>query len=128
MMTATFGAGMAMAMPDVCMTPPFAIPAPFPNLGANAMAIPTCFTIMINGMPELTLAAQYAITNGDQAGAMGGVASGVIMGPGRPLMGSMVVFVCGQPSWRLLDPTIQNLTNAPGVTMVPSQTAKIVLR
>ena len=128
MMTCTFGPGMANAIPDVCMTPPLAIPAPFPNIAMNAMAIPAYFTIMISGMPELNLGSQYAITNGDQAGAMGGVASGTIMGPGRPLKGSMVVFVGGMPSWRLTDPTMQNLTNAPGVTMVPSQTVKIVLR
>ena len=128
MYISTFGPGMSNAMPDVCKTPPLAIPAPFPNLAPNAMAVPTYFTIMINCMPELNLGSMYAITNGDQAGTMGGVASGTIMGPGRPVKGSMVVFVGGMPSWRLMDPTIQNLTNAPGVTMVPSQTTKIVLR
>ena len=128
MMICTFGPGMSNAIPDVCMTPPFAIPAPFPNIGMNAMAIPAYFTIMINGMPELNLGSQYAITNGDQAGAMGGVTCGIIMGPGRPVKGSMVVFVGGMPCWRLMDLTIQNLTNAPGTTQVPSQTIKIVLR
>lgn len=117
-----------MAMPDVCMTPPFAIPAPFPNMGNNAMALPAYFTIMINCMPELSIGGQYLMTNGDEAGTMGGVASGMIMGMGRPMMGSTCYFVGGMPSWRLTAVTIQNMSNAPGVSAVPSQVTKIVLR
>lgn len=123
----TFGVGMSMAVPDVCMTPPFAIPAPFPNMGNNAMAVPAYFTIMILGQPELNMGSMYAITNGDEGGTMGGVASGVFCGLGRPLMGSMVYNVGGMPSWRVTAPTLQNLTNAPGVSSVPSQTLKVVM-
>ena len=128
MMAMTFGQGMSMAVPDVCKTPPFAVPAPFPNLANNAMAIPSYYTIMIMGQPELNIGAMYAVTNGDEAGAMGGVASQTISGPGRPVIGSTIYFVGGLPSWRLTAPTMQNLSNAPGFTSVPSQTIKIVLR
>ena len=93
-----------------------------------ALVIPTYFTIMITAMPELNIGAQYAITNGDEAGAMGGVASQIIVGMARPVMGSTFYFVGGMPSWRVLSPTMQNLANAPGVSMVPSQFNKIVLR
>ncbi len=127
-MPMTFGMGMSMAVPDVCKTPPFAIPAPFPNIGNNALAVPAYFTIMINCMPELNLGSMYAITSGDEGGVMGGVASQIIVGPGRPVMGSTCYFVGGMPSWRLTAPTIQNLANAPGITMAPSQTVKVVLR
>ena len=82
MFISIFGLGMSNAMPDVCMTPPLAIPAPFPNIGTNAMAIPGYFTIMINCMPELNVNSMYAMTSGDELGTLGGVASGVIMGPG----------------------------------------------
>lgn len=123
----TFGVGMSTGVPDTCMTPPFAIPAPFPNLCQNAMAVPGYFTIMILGQPELNMASQYPASNGDEGGAMGGVASGIICGPGRPMLGSMVYNVGGMPSWRMTAPTMQNLTNAPGVTAVPSQTIKVVL-
>ncbi|MCY4453021.1 MAG: DUF4150 domain-containing protein [Immundisolibacterales bacterium] len=125
---ATWGPGMSMAMPDVCMTPPLAIPAPFPNIASNALAIPAYFTIMINGMPELNTLSTYAITSGDEGGTFGGVASGTVVGPGRPMMGSAACFVGGAPSWRLTAPTLQNLTNAPGTTLVPSQTTRLVLR
>ena len=128
MFVSTFGPGMSQGIPDVCKTPPFAVPAPFPNIAMNAMAIPTYFTITTNAMPELNMTAMYALSNGDEAGAMGGVASGLVMGPGRCMLGSQVVFVAGQPVWRLTAMTLQNLSNAPGVTCVPSQTVKLVLR
>ena len=44
MYTSTFGLGQSLGFPDVCLTPPFAIPIPYPNIGMNAMAIPTYFT------------------------------------------------------------------------------------
>ena len=128
MMPMTYGLGMSIAVPDVCKVPPFAIPTPFPNIANNAMVIPTYFTIMIMCQPELNIGATCALTNGDEAGVMGGVASQIIVGPGRPMLGSTCYFVGGMPSWRLTAPTIQNLANAPGVTCVPSQTVKIVLR
>ena len=124
----TYGSGMSMAMPDVCMTPPFAIPAPFPNIANNGVVLPAYFTIMINCMPELNQGSQYMMTNGDEAGAMGGVASGTIMMMGRPMLCSMMYFVGGMPSWRLTAMTIQNSTNAPGFTAVPGQFVKLVLR
>lgn len=128
MFVSTFGPGMSQGVPDVCKTPPFAIPAPFPNLAANGMAVPTYFTICINAMPELNMTAMVAVTNGDEGGAMGGVASQVIMGPARCTLGSMAYFVAGQPIWRLTALTLHNLCNVPGTTMVPSQNVKQVLR
>ena len=128
MFVSTFGTGMAMGMPDVCKTPPFAIPAPFPDIGNNAMCIPGYFTILTAGMPDLNLLSMYAITQGDEAGTMGGVVSQVFIGPARPVMGSQAVFVAGVPVWRLTDPTLHNLCNAPGFAAAPSQTTKLVLR
>jgi len=127
-MPMTFGMGMSTGAPDVCKTPPFMIPAPMPNMAANVTAVPAYMTIMIMGMPELNMASMNAITNGDEAGTMGGVISFIIVGPARPLMGSMMYFVGGLPSWRMTAPTMQNLVNAPGVTSVPSQVIKTVLR
>ena len=128
MFVSTFGVGMSQGVPDVCMTPPLAIPAPFPNMGQNALAVPSYFTICINAMPELNMTAMYAITNGDEGGTFGGVASGMFMGPGRCMLGSQVMFVAGQPIWRLTAMTLQNLSNVPGLTSVPSQNVKQVLR
>ena len=128
MMSMTFGTGMSMGMPDVCKSPPFAIPIPLPNIANNGVVIPGYFTIMINGMPELNITSQHAVTNGDEAGAMGGVVSNMIVGMARPMQGSSYCFVGGSPIWRLMAPTMHNMSNAPGTTMVPGQTVKVVLR
>lgn len=127
MMVCTFGTGMSLGVPDVCKVPPFGVPSPFPNTATNATAIPTYYTVMILGQPELNMGATYAVTNGDEAGAMGGVVSGMICGPGRPMLGSLTYNVGGMPSWRLTAPTIQNMGNVPGTTTVPSQTIKAVM-
>lgn len=127
MMACTFGPGMSVGMPDVCKTPPFAIPAPFPNNAMNATAVPTYYTVMILGQPELNIGATVAVSVGDEGGAMGGVVSNVIVGPGRATMGSMTYTLGGMPSWRTMAPTMHNLMNAPGTTMVPSQTIKTIM-
>lgn len=127
MLACTYGLGMSMALPDVCKTPPFAIPAPFPNMAMNAMAIPTYYTVLIMGQPELNIGAMYAISSGDEGGTMGGVVSQIIIGMGRAMLGSMTYNVGGMPSWRVTAPTIQNMMNCPGFTAVPSQTIKTIL-
>ena len=128
MFVATFGPGMSTGLPDVCKTPPFAIPAPMPNIGANAMALPGYFTILVAAMPELNMTAMYMISSGDEAGTLGGVVSQIIIGPGRCTLPSTAVFVGGTPAWRSTAVTIQNLANCPGVTAVPSQAFYQVMR
>ena len=123
----TFGAGASTAQPDVCKTPPFDVPTPYVNVASNSMAVPTYYTIMIQGQPELNLGGTYSITNGDEAGASGGVLSGTFSASGKPLMGSMIYYVGGMPSWRVTAPTIQNLNNSSGTSNVPSQTIKMVM-
>lgn len=128
MLCQTMGTGMSNGVPDVCLSPPLGIPIPLPNIANNGVLVPTYYTIMINCMPELNITAMHPISNGDEAGCMpGGVASGMIIGPVRPLMGSVKVFVGGGPVWRVTAPTLHNMSNCPGVTSAPSQTAKVVL-
>ena len=65
---------------------------------------------------------------GDNAGALGGVMSGMMMGPARNMMGSVKVFTGGMPATKMLSPTIQNMTNAPGgMTLAPSQVKVIIM-
>lgn len=126
MMQMTFGTGMSVGQPDVCNVPP-GVPTPFPNTAANAAAVPAYYTIMILGQPELNMGATYAVTNGDEAGSMGGVVSGTFCGTGRFMMGSMVYFVGGMPAVRTTAPTLHNTMNCPGTASVPSQTIKVVM-
>ena len=128
MFVQTFGPGLSLGAPDICKTPPLAIPAPFPNTAMNAMAIPSYFTVMINCMPELTVVAMHPITMGDEAGTLGGVVSQIILGPCMCTLPSMVCFVGGMPVWRLTAITLHNLANCPGVTTVPSQPILQVMR
>ena len=122
--------GMNFAFPDVCKTPPFAIPAPFPNIALSMMAIPTVFNQFIMGMPAHNLMTMDAISNGDEAGAMGGVVSQIIVGPSRHIMGSTNVFCGPAPATKMLDPTAQNgpAPNAVGTMLSPSQIKVMYLR
>lgn len=120
--------GMDMAMPDVCMTPGVSAgapgPLPYPNMAMKPMAIPSTASMkqFISFMPAHNMATTISTTNGDQAGCSpGGVASGIMMGPGRNTKGSTKVFTAGTPATRMLDNTMQNLTNAQGTTLVPGQ-------
>lgn len=126
--------GMDMGMPDVCLTPappiPSPVPVPYPNMAQLLMAIPptACLNVLIDFMPAHNLATTIPVSNGDEAGVNGGVASGTIMGPARNLMGSTKVIYGGLPATRMLDPAMQNLTNVPaGRTMVPSQFKVIIM-
>ena len=124
----TFGPGSALASPDVCKTPPFAIPAPFPNIGMNATAVPTQYRIMINGQPILNIAAVNPTSSGDEGGTIGGVVSQMIKGPVNATFGSMGYMVGGSPVQRCLDPTMQNGGNSVGANMAPSQVIVTVMR
>lgn len=128
MFVSTFGPGLSLGMPDVCKTPPLAIPAPFPNNAMNVAVVPGYFTVMIMGMPELNMVSMHPITLGDEGGAMGGVVSQIIIGPCMCTLPSMIMFVGGTPVWRLTAVTVHNLANAPGTTTVPSQAVMQVMR
>jgi hypothetical protein len=114
-------ADMYLGFPDVCLTPPLAIPIPYPNIGLSTMGIGFVPNVLINAMPVHNLLTTIALTNGDQAGAMMGVASGLIMGPVHNLIGSFKVIAGIAPVMKFLGMTIQNNTNAPGFMLLPTQ-------
>ncbi|HTN67413.1 MAG TPA: DUF4150 domain-containing protein [Burkholderiaceae bacterium] len=121
--------GQCFAMPDVCKTPaPPAppVPIPYPNIAMPMMGNPATTKVLISGMPALTKSSKITISNGDQAGVAGGVASSKIMGPAEFIMGSMKVKLEGNPAVRLGDPTKQNDGNAVGTVLAPSQ-AKVMI-
>jgi len=121
-------AGQDFGMPDVCKTPappsPSPIPVPYPNIAQLLLALPptTCLKVLISFMPAHNMGTTISMSNGDEAGVLGGIASGIIMGSARNLMGSVKVLHGGLPATRMLDPAMQNLSNVPaGRTLVPSQ-------
>lgn len=122
--------GQDLAPVDVCKTPapplPF-IPTPYPNMGMRNTAIPTQFTVMILSQPIHNIGTIIPLTQGDQAGALGGMTSNIIMGPSQHVKGSAALMCGGMPVTRQTDPTQQNLNNAPGITVAPGQTLAQVM-
>ena len=122
----TQGGGMNMGIPDVCKTPigPVITPIPYPNIAETSTAIPNVENQFITAMPAHNLLTEIPMSNGDQAGVVGGVVSSMIMGPVKHEMGSVTVFISGAPATMMLAPTGHNgtLPNGPGMTMTPCQT------
>ncbi len=129
MYAATKEKGQLFAMPDTCKvpTPAGPQPMPFPNIGMPQTANPVTKKVMINGMPALTKASKVQPTNGDQAGAAGGVMSNKIMGPAEFTMGSTKVKFEGNPAVFMGNMTKQNDGNAVGSDLAPSQNKVMIM-
>lgn len=125
--------GMNFAMPDVCKTPappiPF-VPIPYPNIAMGMTAVPNCVKILIMAMPAHNLMTMIPLSNGDNAGVLGGLVSQIFMGPSKHIIGSFGVLYCGLPATKLTSPTGQNgmMPNAMGMTVVPAQTKVLVMK
>ena len=80
-------------------------------------------------MPIHNLMTMAYISNGDNPGVLGGVASGMVMGPERHILGSFKVFSTAFPVVKMLMPTEQNgpMGNMVGATLSPSQLKVMVL-
>jgi len=126
--------GMNLGFPDVCLTPSpvGAIPIPYPNtaMGLTANPATACKKIYISCMPAHNLGTQIPTSMGDNAGVAGGVASGMMMGPCKHLMGSFGVIYEGTPATKMTSPTGQNgmSLNVPGMTLVPAQFKVMILK
>lgn len=121
------GGGVSLAVPDVVKVPPLGVPAPMVNLSMEPMAVPFCVKVLFDGTPAHNLGSHVPLTLGDQAGAMGGVVSGIVMGPTTDLTGSTSVLVCALPATRVTTQSLQNGVNAPGVAIAPSQLKVMLL-
>ncbi|MCP3927720.1 MAG: DUF4150 domain-containing protein [Bacteroidetes bacterium] len=119
--------GMDIAFPDVCKTPApppvVMVPIPYPNMSTKIMAIPPTASMkhLITFMPSHHIGTTIPTTMGDTTGVLGGVASQIMMGPARNIRCSMKIITGGMPATRMLDNTMQNLTNTSGMTLVPGQ-------
>lgn len=122
---------MNLAFPDVCNvpTPAGPIPTPMPNIAMSPTHIPSVINILIGpGLAE-NLLTTGTVSNGDQAGAAMGIASGMIVGPDRSFLGSFKCFVGAVPSTRLTSLSGQNgmSPNAPGIALTPGQVSVLLL-
>lgn len=120
--------GMDLGFPDVCLTPtPAPVPIPYPNIAAGPMGVPAAYNVLFMATPAHNMSTTIPLTNGDNAGVNMGVASGMVMGPSRPVTGAFTVLVGGMPATRLTSMNLQNSTNCPGVRLVPSQLKVLLL-
>jgi hypothetical protein len=118
-------------IPDVCKTPaaPAPLPVPYPNLAVSVAHVPAQLKVMAGiGLME-TLATEGTISSGDEAGVLGGVVSGVFMGPDKYLLGSLKLMVEGFFVMRLTSLTGHNGMpfNTTGTQLAPAQCHVIVL-
>jgi hypothetical protein len=90
-------------------------------------AVGAAYNVLWGCAPTHNLLTTVPLTNGDNAGVAMGVASGMVMGPSRHVLGANTVLVGGAPVTRLTSMSIQNSTNCPGVQIVPSQVKVLVL-
>ena len=133
MFVSTMAGGMCMAFPDVCKTPapPLPpIPIPYPNMGMCNTATGFSTKVKVCMKEALTTKVKIPQSSGDEAGAAGGVVSGMIKGPVKFTMGSTKVKFEGNPAVKATSPTAHNGSNAnmpAGMQTVPSQFKVMVL-
>ncbi|HCT3785081.1 DUF4150 domain-containing protein [Proteus mirabilis] len=119
--------GLDLAAPDVCQTPPLPTPIPYVNVGLGVTAIPNVLGVQFSSMPAHNLATINPVTTGDEAGSFGGVCSGTIKGLSKHITGVQSFLVVGFPATRLTSMTQQNIINAIGMRIVPSQPVILLL-
>ena len=115
---------LGLAFPDVLLTPPLAIPVPFPNTSLSPTAIPTGMPTFLMCMPAHNMLSIRPVTiTGVGIGAL----DGTDFGPAEDILGSTNVFLTGPPATKMTMPTTQNLVNSFGLNISPSQVVMIVL-
>lgn len=78
---ATRKGGLCFAAPDVCKTPPLAVPVPYPNMASPSSATATADKVLIENKATVCEDSVLPSSTLDEAGSMTGVKSGTVMGP-----------------------------------------------
>jgi len=122
----TMQSGTCFAFPDACKTQvgPAVVPLPYPNIGMFAVGLSTTTKVLVVFMPAYTAGSKLPMSQGDEAGAEGGVVSGMIMGEVAFRTSSSKVSFQGQKVVVLTCMSAHNgsSANAPaGAIIAPSQ-------
>ncbi len=113
--------GSCIAAPDVCLTPPQGVPVGYVNMALCRGAVGTSHTMFIQNKPVLTDGSVIPMSSGDEAGTLGGVTSGCIIGPCRFKTASSKVYADNQKVILHMAITSQNQGNCVGFQASPSQ-------
>ncbi|WP_295637955.1 DUF4150 domain-containing protein [uncultured Mailhella sp.] len=126
MFALTLQGGTCMSTPpDVCKTPSptGTTPVPYVNIFQCNMVTPNtaCSKVFIAGSPALHVKSQTTISNGDEAGNMGGVASSKFIGKGEFIKGSAKVTLEGKAAVSQGATTKHNDGNTTGMCSMAAQ-------
>jgi len=99
-------------LPDVCKTPPHAVPVPFPNLAFSRDLANGTTTVFADGGNMIgNFGSIFATSILDEGGSLGGVKSGTFMAEADFITHSFDVFFEGKPACRLTDKMWMNHRN-----------------
>ena len=126
MFALTLQGGTCMSTPpDVCKTPSptGTTPVPYVNIFQCNMVTPNtaCSKVFIAGSPALHVKSQSTISNGDEAGNMGGVVSSKFIGKGEFIKGSVKVTLEGKAAVSQGATTKHNDGNTTGMCSMAAQ-------
>jgi hypothetical protein len=118
--------GTVSFMPDVCKTPAPPgppVPVPYPNVAMSKDADKAAKTVTCDGNPICIEGSEFAKSTGDEAGSVGGVASGCTKGKATFVAGSFDVMVEGKGVVRFGDQMLGNKGSAVNTPPMPEQQA-----
>jgi len=114
----------AATIPDVCKTPTPGgpVPIPYPNISQSATLANGTTTVKADGMMIAIKGSEFSLSNGDNAGVVGGVKSSTFMKESTWILYSFDVKMDGKNACRLTDKKFhnhENTVNLFGVLQVP---------
>ncbi len=124
--------GVATAsVPDVCLTQVaiVVVPIPYPNIAKDEDLVDGSETVLADGGMSIAIeGSKLSKSSGDEAGAIGGVSSGVIQGEAEFTSFASTVMIEGKPCVRHTDTLTMNKGNTVcmGGIMVPPVNAEAV--
>ncbi|WP_238485448.1 DUF4150 domain-containing protein [Rahnella ecdela] len=99
-------------LPDVCKTPPFAVPVPYDNEAYSADLTNGTSSVFADGGNMIAnFGSKFARSVFDESGSMGGIKSGTNRAEADWISHSFNVFFEGQPACRLTDKMFMNHHN-----------------
>lgn len=104
----------AATLPDVCKTPSPGgpIPLPYPNMSQSSTLDKGTMTVKADGGMMIAIeGSEFSISNGDEAGSIGGVKSNTFIKESTWILYSFDVKMEGQGACRLSDKKFQNHEN-----------------
>ena len=110
--------GVTIAFPDVCKTPAPPVPVPYPNIAKSGDTASGAGSVKCDGNPVCVKDSNFALSSGDEAGALLGVASNKIKGKAEFVNFSFDVQIEGKNVPRALDMMLHNDKNTPPAPLI----------